>query len=93
MNFEMEVRIDKTFRKDTRKMKDQVLLNKIADTIQNVQKSNDLSQIRHLEKLRGSSTDFRIKIGDYRLGIIITESKIEFIRCLHRKDIYKFFPK
>jgi mRNA interferase RelE/StbE len=89
----MEVRIDKTFRKDTRKIKDQVLLNKIADTIQNVQKSNDLSQIRHLKKLRGSSTDFRIKIGDYRLGIIITESKIEFIRCLHRKDIYKFFPK
>jgi mRNA interferase RelE/StbE len=89
----MEVKIDKTFQKDTRRIKDQSLLNKIADTILNVQNSNEIKQIRNLKKLRGSSNDFRIKIGDYRLGIIITESQVEFIRCLHRKDIYKFFPK
>lgn len=93
MNFEMEVKIDKNFRKDTRKIKDQVLLNKIADAIVNVQHSKELSQIRNIKKLRGSSNDFRIKIGDYRLGIVISDSKVEFIRCLHRKDIYKFFPK
>lgn len=89
----MEVKIDKNFRKDTRKIKDQVLLNKIADAIVNVQHSKELSQIRNIKKLRGSSNDFRIKIGDYRLGIVISDSKVEFIRCLHRKDIYKFFPK
>ncbi len=34
-----------------------------------------------------------VKIGDYRLGIVISGSELEFIRCLHHRDIYKFFPK
>ncbi|MCD4680156.1 MAG: type II toxin-antitoxin system RelE/ParE family toxin [Bacteroidales bacterium] len=89
----MEVKIDKTFQKDTKKIKDQILLGKIADSIVNVQQANHLKQIENIKKLRGSSNDFRIKVGDYRLGIIISESSVEFIRCLHRKDIYKFFPK
>jgi len=89
----MEVKIDKTFQKDTKKINDQALLGKIADSIVNVQQANNLKQIKNIKKLRGSSNDFRIKVGEYRLGIIISESSVEFIRCLHRKDIYKFFPK
>ena len=89
----MEVKVDKTFRKDTKKIQDQVLLLKIADTIINVQESENIKQIKRIKKLRGSSDSFRIKVGDYRLGVVISESTVEFIRCLHRKDIYKFFPR
>ena len=89
----MEVKVDKTFRKDTKKIQDQVLLGKIADTIINVQESENIKQIKRIKKLRGSSDSFRIKVGDYRLGVVISESTVEFIRCLHRKDIYKFFPR
>lgn len=89
----MEVKIDKTFQKDTRKIKDQVLLGKIADSILNVQQADNLKQIRNLKKLKGHYGEFRIKIGDYRLGVIVSGSIVEFIRCLHRKDIYKYFPK
>ncbi len=35
---------------------------------------------------------FRIRIGDYRVGIKITGNEILFVRILHRKEIYKFFP-
>ncbi len=89
----MEVRIDKTFQKDTRKIKDQVLKKKIADSILNVQKAENLYHIKNLKKLKGTSDEFRIRIGDYRLGIIISGTIVEFIRCLHRKDIYNYFPK
>jgi mRNA interferase RelE/StbE len=89
----MVVKIDKSFQKDTRKIKDKSLLNKIAVVISEVQKAENINQIRNLKKLKGSSENYRIKIGDYRLGIIISGSSFEFIRCLHRKDIYKFFPK
>jgi mRNA interferase RelE/StbE len=89
----MEVKIDKSFQKDTRKIKDKALLNKIALVISQVQKAENIHQIKNLKKLKGSSENYRIKIGDYRLGIIISEYSIEFIRCLHRRDIYKFFPK
>lgn len=88
----METKIDKSFNKDTKKIFDQAILDKIADAIFNVQKAESPKQIKNLKKLKGRSGEFRIKIGDYRLGIIIFETTVEFIRCLHRKDIYKYFP-
>jgi len=89
----MKVKIDKSFQKDIRRIKDQAVLNKVAQFIINSQQAQSLSQIKSIKRLRGTSNHYRIKIGDYRLGLIISESTIEFIRCLHRKDIYKFFPK
>lgn len=59
----MEVKIDKTFRKDARKIKDQGLLEKIAVTIQTVQKANNHKDLKHLKKLKGSKEHFRLKIA------------------------------
>jgi len=89
----MEIKIEKSFQKDTKRIKDKSVLQKIANTIANIQRAQGLEEIKHLRKIRGTSSMYRIRIGDYRLGIIITESSVEFIRCLHRKDIYKYFPK
>ena len=89
----MLVKIDKSFQKDTRKIKDKLLLNKIAAVISEVQKAENINQIKNLKKLKGSIESYRIKLGDYRIGIIISGSAFEFIRFLHRKDIYKYFPK
>jgi mRNA interferase RelE/StbE len=89
----MEVRIDKSFQKDTGKINDKELLTKIADVISSVQKAENIRQIKNLKKLKGSAGNFRIKIGNYHLGIIVSQTSIEFIRCLHRKDIYKYFPE
>ena len=37
-------------------------------------------------------SNYRIRLGDYRIGIEIQKDTIIFTRFLHRKDIYKFFP-
>ena len=89
----MEIKIDKSFQKDTRRIKDKSILQRIANTIANVQRANNLEDIKNLKKIRGTQSMYRIRIGNYRLGIIVSDSTVEFIRCLHRKDIYKFFPK
>lgn len=88
----MEVKIDKSFQKDTKKINDQKLLEKLAAKIKEIQEASTLNEIRGLKKLKGKSSEFRIKISEYRIGIIINGSTVEFIRCLHRKDIYKYFP-
>jgi mRNA-degrading endonuclease RelE of RelBE toxin-antitoxin system len=36
---------------------------------------------------------YRIRIGDYRLGIIFDGETLIFERVLHRKGIYRYFPK
>jgi mRNA interferase RelE/StbE len=88
----MEIKIEKSFQKDTRKIKDKTVLQKVANTIANVQRAQNLDEIKNLKKIKGTTSMYRIRIGDYRLGILVSESSIEFIRCLHRKDIYKYFP-
>ena len=89
----MEIKIDKSFQKDTRRIKDKHVLQRIANTIANVQRAKALEDIKNLKKIQGAQSMYRIRIGDYRLGIIVTNTTVEFIRCLHRKDIYKYFPK
>jgi mRNA interferase RelE/StbE len=54
-------------------------------------------EINGLKKIQGYETYYRIRLGDYRLGIEIIEEGakedgVYFIRFLHRKDIYKYFP-
>ena len=46
------------------------------------------------EKLKGYKDKFKIRYGDYRIGITINKksNEITFERVAHRKDIYKLFP-
>lgn len=51
------------------------------------------SQIKNLEKLKGYSQYYRIRVGTYRIGLKINNNnELSFERILHRKEIYKFFP-
>ncbi|MBK9331583.1 MAG: type II toxin-antitoxin system RelE/ParE family toxin [Ignavibacteria bacterium] len=74
-------------------MKDKKILNLVADCIEITQKASNKNEILHLKKLQGHNTYYRIKIKDYRIGVIIEKTKIEFVRILHRKEIYRYFPK
>jgi mRNA interferase RelE/StbE len=89
----MIVRVDKSFDKDTDKIRDKDILLSIAYCIEGIQKAESLKEIKNLKKLKGSNFFYRIRIGEYRIGLEIIDSKVEFIRFLHRKDIYKSFPK
>ncbi|WP_124971246.1 type II toxin-antitoxin system RelE family toxin [Aphanothece sacrum] len=35
---------------------------------------------------------YRIRVGDYRIGIEIQTDKIEMMRVLHRREFYRYFP-
>ncbi len=45
-----------------------------------------------LKKLKGFDGAYRIRIGDYRVGLFIVQETITFARVLHRKEIYRYFP-
>ncbi|QXE23968.1 plasmid stabilization system protein [Richelia sinica FACHB-800] len=52
-----------------------------------------LEEITNLKKLQGYDNAYRIRIGDYRLGVIFDGETLIFERVLHRKEIYRYFPK
>lgn len=89
----MKVKIDKMFEKDTDQIKDKKILKLIADCIENIQDAKRTDEINNLKQLQGYNSHFRNKIRDYRIGLIIENNEIELIRFLHRKEIYRYFPK
>ena len=88
----MLVKIDRSFEKDTGKIKDKALIRKIAYCIEFAAKASDFREIKNLKKMKGALGHFRIRMGEYRIGIVITGNTIIFERFLHRKDIYSYFP-
>jgi mRNA interferase RelE/StbE len=89
----MIVLINKSFAKDTKAIFDRNILNQIAEIIDEVENAKILNEIKNCKKLKGSFNTFRIKLGQYRIGIFIDNDTVEFVRILHRKVIYKYFPK
>ena len=82
-----------SFLHDLKKVKSAIALGRIREAIQEVESAATLTEISHLKKLAGAKNCYRIRIGDLRLGVVIQSNKVEFVRCLHRKDIYKYFPE
>ena len=67
-------------------------MEKIKQSIENVESADDLSEVSSIRKMKGAANRYRIRIGDYRIGLEADASTAEFVRVLHRRDIYRFFP-
>ncbi|WP_017300248.1 type II toxin-antitoxin system RelE family toxin [Nodosilinea nodulosa] len=88
----MKVEFRKTFEKDLKKINDKSLLVKIKSTITAVEEASSLDNIASLKKLKGDEGHFRIRIGDYRLGLFLDGDTLLFIRIIHRREFYRYFP-
>lgn len=88
----MIVRIEKSFAKDLKKIRNKLVEKKVAFCIEEAMEAQNIFAIKNIKDLKGSENFFRIRIGDYRIGVIADKQEIHFIRILHRKEIYRFFP-
>ncbi|PQJ76927.1 type II toxin-antitoxin system RelE family toxin [Polaribacter glomeratus] len=78
--------------KDVNKVKNSKLKTKLAEIISDIKSANDLSEISSVKKISGHPEAYRIRIGDYRLGIFYSDEIVTVARFLKRNDIYKLFP-
>jgi len=88
----MEVEIKKKFLKELSK-----LPNEYADTIEEfvfdiLPTYDNLSKIGKVEKMTGYKNYFKIRFGDYRVGIKKENDIIIIETVKHRREIYKYFP-
>jgi len=88
----MIVEFREEFDKDLSKL-DKVLIKRIFSKILILKEKNNLLEISGIKKLSWFENFYRIRIWDYRLGFSYEYPKIILERVLHRKDIYKYFPK
>lgn len=88
----MKIAFLNKFYKDLDKITTPKVKKDISVTIEDVEKAKSLKDIRNIKKLKTSKIAYRIKIGDYRIGLYYENNCIEFARVVHRKEIYRVFP-
>ncbi len=81
----MKTQFKKSFLKDIEALRDPGTRKRIRKAIAQAEEAPTLSQVENLKKLKG---------GDryYRIGLVFHEDSLIFVRCLHRRDIYRYIP-
>jgi mRNA interferase RelE/StbE len=88
----MKLAFTKKFLKQVSKLNNPLLAAEIETIIEEAEKAKTLSEIKNLKKLKGYNNYYRIRTGDYRIGIYFNKQSFAFAAIDHRKDIYKYFP-
>ena len=88
----MKAQFRASFAKDLRSIKSKEILSRIKEVIGQVEKAQSLQEITSIKKLKGGRNYYRIRVGEYRIGLVIEGDEISFVRCLDRKEIYRYFP-
>ena len=89
----MEIQYRQSFLKDLKSLKNTPVYQRIYDiaftTLPNAQ---SIQEIANVKAMQGFTNRYRIRVGDYRIGIEISANTIEIIRTSHRKEFYRYFP-
>jgi len=89
----MKTGFTKSFAKDLKRyQRDKKLLRRIHETILEIEGADNISNIKSLKKLKAGGSFYRIRLGNYRMGLIIEVETVTFVRVLHRSEIYRYFP-
>lgn len=88
----MIVKYRRSFTKDLAGINNRSMKVRIQAIIDEVKSASSLLDLPNVKRLRGHSGYYRIRVGDYRLGIRTHGNSVTFVRVLHRKDISRKFP-
>ena len=88
----MNVEFRKSFEKDVGKILNGDLLTRIKAVIEEVENAESLLDVNNIKRLKADGNYYRIRVGDYRIGLTDDEDTITFVCVLHRKEIYRYFP-
>ena len=88
----MKTAFRESFAADLSSITDAALLRRIRQIIEQVEAAPTFQRIPNLKRLEATGKYYRIRVGDYRIGFVFERGTVTFVRCLHRKEIYRYFP-
>ncbi|OJV13433.1 MAG: hypothetical protein BGO21_16110 [Dyadobacter sp. 50-39] len=87
----MKYEYTNAFIKDVKKSSSEVQ-SQIKNLIEEIKVVDRLVDIPNVKKMKGFSNAFRIRLGEYRVGVLWEDEKLALARMLHRREIYRYFP-
>ncbi len=88
----MKVRFKASFVTDLQAIKDKSLHQRVKALIAKVESAQSLLEIPNLKRLRGGGAFYRLRVGDHRVGLAVELDVVLFVRVLHRREVYRYFP-
>ncbi len=88
----MLLRYERKFLKELTGIRDAHIKKQIEIVLERLEEAEDLSDIAQVKAMKGKAQYYRIRTGDYRIGVKLEEKALVLLRVAHRKDIYKVFP-
>ena len=89
----MEIKYRQSFLKDLKNLKGSSVYQRIYEiAFTTLPQAQNLQELSNIKAMQGYSNHYRIRVGDYRIGIEISDNTVEIIRTLHRKEFYRHFP-
>jgi len=88
----LNVEFRSSFARDLKRIRDRDLRRRVGEIIELVERVQSLQEVENIKKLRGGDCYYRIRVGDYRVGLLVEGDIVTFVRFLHRKDVYRYFP-
>jgi mRNA interferase RelE/StbE len=88
----VNTRFRESFDADLAAITDAGLLRRIRKVIEQAETARTFLEIPNLKRLDAKGKYYRIRVGDYRLGFVFEQGSVTFVRCLNRKEIYRYFP-
>ena len=89
----MEVQYRQSFLRDLKRLRGQPVYNRVYELVfTTLPEVDTIRDITNVKPMRGHANRYRIRIGNYRVGIEVQGENVEVMRVLHRRDFYRYFP-
>ncbi len=89
----MEIEYRQSFLKDLKNLRGTEVYARVYElTFTELSEVKNLQDVVNVKALKGYPGRYRIRMGDYRIGIEVVGDMIEIIRVLHRREFYRYFP-
>lgn len=88
----MEIRYHRQFNRDLRRLGNPSLAARVEHVIEELKAASAIRDVRGVNRMTGAGEHYRIRIGEYRLGITMDGDAAILRRFLPRGEIYRYFP-
>ncbi|MEW6606563.1 MAG: type II toxin-antitoxin system RelE/ParE family toxin [bacterium] len=89
----MKILYRELFLKDLKELKKQPIYKQIVElAFTTLPKVKTLREVWGIKAMKRYPKRYRIRVGNYRIGIEVKDDTIEIMRVLHRGEFYRYFP-
>ena len=88
----MEIRRERRFARDLRRIRSVQVRRRLRRKLEEMEAAPSLADVSNVRRMTGTENHYRIRVGDYRIGIEMDSETAILQRFGLRDDFYRGFP-